>query len=139
MTSSIQSPAPRPQQQQHQPASISHAPRAGNPSGSSRGPARGSGGGGGGADAFPALPVAQKPGMNVSRPGYGGNPVIRRGGEGSVGGSVWGAAAGGGIVGGRGEGEADVLNTADPVVGTAGATAKGKGKGKGKQVMMHWG
>ena len=82
-------------------------------------------------DAFPALPAAQKPGMNVTRPGYMGAPVKRdHHGDGSgAPASAWGKGAGAGIVNG----------------GLAAAGAKGedeaagKGKGKKKQILFAWG
>ena len=73
------------------------------------------------------MPAAQKLGMNVSRPGYFGNPTLKvRSGASTPSASAWGAGGVAGmtsppeIVGGEGEGQ-------------------GKGKGKKKQTLIKWG
>jgi len=92
------------------------------PSTSSRGR---NGGGASGAD-FPGLPPAQKPGMNATRPGYFGNPVLKsRSGASTPAASAWGA---GGVSG--------MVSPPEPVDD---AGAGGKGKGKKKQTLIHWG
>lgn len=79
------------------------------------------------ADAFPALPAAQKPGINVSRPGYFGNPVLKsRSGTSTPTVSAWGA---GGVSG---------LTSPSELV-DAEEDAGGKKKGKKKQTLIHWG
>ncbi|KAL9060325.1 MAG: hypothetical protein Q9162_000729 [Coniocarpon cinnabarinum] len=127
---------------------VSPAPRRA-PAG---GGAGGGGGGGGsvtgsgrtvgpGSDAFPALPAAQKPGMNISRPGYAGSPVKREGP--GVGMRAWGpgsgfasgaatAPNGSGGDGGGGTGSAAALDGDFEEAGK-------KGKGKKKQTLIHWG
>lgn len=82
-----------------------------------------------GATAFPALPMAQKPGMNVSRPGFFGNPVLRTDTSGR--GTPLNAWAGGSGHAPFGSGEVDVSEEEG---------GKGnKGKGKKKQTLYHWG
>lgn len=80
-----------------------------------------------GADAFPALPAAQKPGMSALRPGYAGSPVKRDGAGSPAPVNAW--ANGGGI------------GAPPPNAGVddGGEGAGKKGKGKKKQTLIHWG
>lgn len=86
------------------------------------------------ADMFPGLPAAQKPGMNVSRPGFAGNPVLKGRSGTSTPVSAW-ASGGGPSVGG--------LSAALDGVGTGEQeeddAVEGKRKGKKKQTLYHWG
>ena len=77
--------------------------------------------------AFPSLPAASKPGMNMSRPGYFGNPTLKvRSGTSTPVGSAWGP---GGVQG--------MVSPPEPVEGSEDTKAK---KGKGKQkTLIHWG
>ena len=86
----------------------------------------------GGADAFPALPAAAKPGMNV-----GVKPVIRDGGWSGRGAGV--NAWANGLSGGRGgRGGVDRADDVGNGVEDEGG-ASGKRKGKKKQTLIHWG
>jgi len=78
---------------------------------------------------FPSLPAAQKPGMNVSRPGYFGNPTLKvRSGASTPSASAWGA---GGVAG---------MSSPPEVVDGSGELAGGKGKGKKKgATLIKWG
>jgi len=81
-----------------------------------------------GAAAFPALPAAQKPGMNISRPGYMGNPVLRKDNNGqntTV--NAWTAGS-----------TVTTSNTTDADA-SEDEGGKGKGKGKKRQTLYHWG
>lgn len=81
-----------------------------------------------GGNAFPSLPAATKPSMNVSRPGYIGNPVLKgRSGTSTPVVSPW--AGGAGVAG---------LGAALDAAVAEGEEGK-KGKGKKKQTLIHWG
>lgn len=110
------------------PSSMSHAPAASSRPATRAPPqaARGA------SDLYPALPAAQKPGMNVSRPGFAGNPV-RRGDRSGTGTPVnyWAGPppSGGDVAAALGVAHANE---------EAGVGAT-KGKGKKKQTLIHWG
>jgi len=79
-----------------------------------------------GAAAFPALPAALKPGMNVSRPGYLGNPVLRKDNSGrNTPVNAW--TDGGGTA------------TLSAIEVSEEESGRGKGKGKKKTTLYHWG
>ena len=78
-------------------------------------------------DAFPSLPMAQKPGMSALRPGHTGNPVRRDGANSPAPANAW--VNGGGL-------SAPPPQSAEAEdVGDAGV----KRKGKKKQTLIHWG
>lgn len=78
-----------------------------------------------GVDAFPALPMAQRPGMNISRPGFLGSPVRKEGSGTSTPVNAW-SSSGAALA---------------PLSGMdgEGGSGTGKGKGKKKQVLIQWG
>lgn len=96
-------------------------------------PARAPAPGLGNAELFPALPAGAKLSMNVSRPGYTGNPYLRNVGSGtSTPVNAWSAGTGSG---------ASTPGAGAQLDGGAAEDEAGKRKGKGrkKQVLMGWG
>lgn len=79
------------------------------------------------ADLFPALPAAQKPGMNISRPGFSGSPYLRNTNSGtSTPVTAWSGSG---------------LMSPPALDGSADdeATSGNKRKGKKKQTLIAWG
>ena len=84
------------------------------------------------ADAFPSLPAAQKPGMNVMRPGSLGGPRLREGRSGT--GTPVNAWTNGGMS------TANINAAIEAATADGAEDGKGKGKGKNKKInLMHWG